>query len=432
MISFEMPDSIRKTVTLMTTVAENMMRPVSRHFDECEHEIPWDYINFTHEALKAMGGGTLAPSEASNGRPKEAAAANDTAGAEEAAGPSPAKRPSLAYQRLAYSAEVLSWGDAGLYLCTPAGMLGAAAVQATGTPEQKKRFLSRYGGDKPIFDAMAMTETHAGSEMPSATRTTAARDGDQWVLNGEKIFVTAGRKALLDSPGFVVVWATVDPAAGRAGVKPFVVEAGTPGCTVTKQEHKLGIRASDTVSIVFQDCRIPLDNILGSAEVETKSTEGFKGAMATFDASRPLVAASALGIARAALDFLREQLERAGVTIRYGLPRSRMTNLEREIVELEIMLRSSWLLVLKAVWMMDERKPNNLEASMSKVRAGDMVVKITQRAVELLGPLGISREHLLEKWFRDAKINDLYEGTGQINRLIVARRVLDYSRHELS
>jgi acyl-CoA dehydrogenase len=268
--------------------------------------------------------------------------------------------------------------------------------------------------------------------MPSATRTTAVREGDQWVLNGEKIFVTAGRKALVDSPGFVVVWATVDPGAGRAGVKPFVVEAGTPGCSVTKQEHKLGIRASDTVSILLQDCRVPLDNILGSPEVQTKTEEGFKGAMATFDASRPLVAASALGIARAALELLKECLERGGVQLRFGLPRSRMTNLEREVVEMEIMLRSSWLLVLKAVWMMDERQPNNLEASMSKVRAGDMVVKITQRAVELLGPLGISREQLLEKWLRDAKINDLYEGTGQINRLIVARRILNYSRHELS
>lgn len=416
MISFEMPDSIRKTVTMMQTVAENMMRPVSRHFDECEHDIPWDYINFTHEALKAMGGRTLAPSDG-NGRPKDPAAP---------------KRPSLTYQRLAYSAEILSWGDAGLYLCTPAGMLGAAAVQATGTPEQKRRFLARYGGDQPIFDAMAMTETHAGSEMPSATRTTAVREGDNWVLNGEKIFVTAGRKALVDSPGFVVIWATVDPSAGRAGVKPFVVEAGTPGCTVTKQEHKLGIRASDTVSILLQDCRIPLDNILGSPEVETKTEEGFKGAMATFDASRPLVAASALGVARAALELLKEHLERAGVAIRYGLPRSRMTNLEREVVEMEILLRSAWLLVLKAVWMMDQRQPNNLEASMCKVRAGDVAVKITQRAVELLGPLGISRELLLEKWLRDAKINDLYEGTGQINRLIVARRILDYSRRELS
>jgi acyl-CoA dehydrogenase len=229
-----------------------------------------------------------------------------------------------------------------------------------------------------------------------------------------------------------VVWATIDPSAGRAGVRPFVVEAGTPGCSVTKLEDKLGIRASDTATIVLQDCRIPFENILGSPEVKKKTSKGFKGAMATFDASRPFVAASALGIARAALEFLKEKVEEDGVKIRYGLPRSRMTNLEREIVDMEVMLRSAWLITLKSVWMMDEKIPNNLEASMAKVRGGDVTVKITQRAVELLGPLGYSKEHLLEKWFRDAKINDLYEGTGQINRLIVARRILDYSRHELS
>jgi acyl-CoA dehydrogenase len=417
MISFEMPEKVQHTVNLMTMVAENMMRPVARHFDECEHEIPWDYINFMHDASKQMGGGSFVPG---GEKPRK----------EEA--PDKPKPPPIGYQRLAYTAEILSWGDAGLYLCTPAGMLGAAAVAATGTPEQKQRFLTRFGGDKPVFDAMALTESHAGSAMPAEVRTTAVRDGESWVLNGEKIFVTAGHKALVDSEGFIVVWATIDPSAGRAGVRPFVIEAGTPGCQVTKLEHKLGIRASDTASVVLQDCRIPFGNILGSPEVEKKTTEGFKGAMATFDASRPLVAASALGVARATVERLKEVLEARGVVIRYGLPRSRLTNLERELIDMEVLLRSSWLLVLKAVWMMDERKPNNLEASMSKVRAGDIVVRITQKAVELLGPLGYSREELLEKWFRDAKINDLYEGTGQINRLIVARRILDYSRHELA
>jgi len=417
MISFEMPEKVQHTVNLMTMVAENMMRPVARHFDEREHEIPWDYINFMHDASKQMGGGSFVPG---GEKPRK----------EEA--PDKPKPPPIGYQRLAYTAEILSWGDAGLYLCTPAGMLGAAAVAATGTPEQKQRFLTRFGGDKPVFDAMALTESHAGSAMPAEVRTTAVRDGESWVLNGEKIFVTAGHKALVDSEGFIVVWATIDPSAGRAGVRPFVIEAGTPGCQVTKLEHKLGIRASDTASVVLQDCRIPFGNILGSPEVEKKTTEGFKGAMATFDASRPLVAASALGVARATVERLKEVLEARGVAIRYGLPRSRLTNLERELIDMEVLLRSSWLLVLKAVWMMDERKPNNLEASMSKVRAGDIVVRITQKAVELLGPLGYSREELLEKWFRDAKINDLYEGTGQINRLIVARRILDYSRHELA
>ena len=416
MISFEMPKPIVNVTSMTKMVADNMMRPVARYFDDHEHEIPWDYINFMHDASQQLGGGIVAE------EPKE----------EKEEKPEKKKYPPIGYQRFAYMAETLSWGDTGLYLCTPVGLLGAAAVDATGTPEQKKRFLSRFQGPKPVLDGMAMTEPHAGSEMPSQTRTTAVRDGDEWVLNGEKIFVTGGHKALVDTEGFIVVWATIDPEAGRAGVRPFVVEAGTPGCTVTKLEHKLGIRASDTASVLLQDCRIPFENILGSPEIKKKTEKGFKGAMLTFDASRPLVAASALGIARASLEFLKEKLEESGVVLRSGLPRSRMTNLEREVIDMEVMLRSAWLLVLKACWMMDNRKPNNLEASMSKVKAGDVVVKITQRAVELLGPMGYSKEHLIEKWFRDAKINDLYEGTGQINRLIVARRILDYTRHELT
>jgi acyl-CoA dehydrogenase len=407
MIDFEMPNSIRKLVTMLDTVAENMMRPVSRHFDENEHEIPWDYINFMHQAMRATGAGSLAP----EGEKR--------------------KGPRTGYQKLAFMLEVLSWGDAGMYLDTPGGGLGAAAVEAAGTDEQKAKFLKRFTGEKPIFAAMAMTEPHCGSDT-AQIRTSAVLDGDEWVLNGEKIFVTAGHKSLVDTEGFVVVWATIDPSAGRAGMRSFVVEAGTPGCTVSKLEEKLGIRASDTVSVVLQDCRVPFENLLGSPEVKTKTTKGFKGAMATFDATRPLVAASALGVARAALETLKEKLEGQGVSIRYGLPRSRMTNIEREIVDMEAMLRSAWLLILKAVWLLDERKSNTLESSMCKVRAGDVVTKITQRALQLLGPLGFSRDMLVEKWFRDAKINDIFEGTGQINRMVVARRILGYTRKELS
>ncbi|MGD2251418.1 MAG: acyl-CoA dehydrogenase family protein [Anaerolineales bacterium] len=408
MIDFEMPNSIRKLVTMLDTVAENMMRPVSRHFDENEHEIPWDYINFMHQAMRTTGAGSLAPEE---GKKREG--------------------PRTGYQKLAFMLEVLSWGDAGIYLDTPGGGLGAAAVEAAGTDEQKELFLKRFTGDKPIFAAMAMTEPHCGSDT-AKIRTSAVLDGDEWVLNGEKIFVTAGHKSLVDTEGFVVVWATIDPSAGRAGMRSFVVEAGTPGCTVSKLEEKLGIRASDTVSVVLQDCRVPFENLLGSPEVQTKTTKGFKGAMATFDATRPLVAASALGVARAALETLKEKLEEQGVSVRYGLPRSRMTNIEREIVDMEAMLRSAWLLILKAVWLLDERKSNTLESSMCKVRAGDVVTKITQRALQLLGPLGFSRDMLVEKWFRDAKINDIFEGTGQINRMVVARRILGYTRKELS
>jgi acyl-CoA dehydrogenase len=183
--------------------------------------------------------------------------------------------------------------------------------------------------------------------------------------------------------------------------------------------------------IVFEDCRIPLDNILGSAEVKT-STEGFKGAMATFDATRPLVAASALGIGRAALDFAREALERAGIAIRYGVAPSKLTAIERDFMEIESDLHAARLLTWRAAWMMDRGKRNNLEASMAKAKAGLAVTRVTQKAVEFLGPLGYSRKLLLEKWMRDAKINDIFEGTQQINMLIVARRILGYSSKELS
>jgi acyl-CoA dehydrogenase len=417
MIDFEAPKPIAMANNALETVAVNMMRPFSRHFDENEHEIPWDYINFMHMAMRQTGAGSLAP-------PKE----------KKKKGTETKKRPPIGYQSLTFMLEMLSWGDVGMYLCTPGGGLGAAAVEATGTTEQKARFLARFRTEKPAFGAMAMTESQAGSDT-SAIRATAVLDEgtNEWILNGEKIFVTGGQKSLEEGDGLVVVWATIDPSAGRAGMRGFVVEAGTPGVQVTKLEHKMGIRASDTCSIVLQDARIPFDNLLGSAEVVKKSSTktGFQRAMATFDATRPLVAATAVGVARAALELVKETLEENGVTIRYGLPRQKLTNIEREVIDMEVMLRSAWLLVIKAVWMADNKMPNSKEASMSKVRAGDICNNITQRAVELLGPLGYSREILLEKWFRDAKIADIYEGTGQINRLIVARQILEYRGRDL-
>lgn len=414
MIDFETPDVIKKQQFALTTVAENMMRPFSRYFDEHEHEIPWDYINFMHMAMRQTGAGSLAPRGGNGSKDKP-------------------DRPRIGYQALAFMLETLSWGDVGMYLVTPGGGLGAAAVEATGTPEQKEKFLARFKTENPTFAAMAMTEPQAGSDT-SAIRSCAVLDKvtNEWVINGEKIFVTAGQKSLIDSNGFVVVWATIDPNAGRAGMRPFVVEAGTPGVKVTKLEHKMGIRASDTASIVLQDVRIPYENILGSAEItQETTTKGFKGAMATFDATRPLVAATAIGVARATVELLIKILANEGIEIRYGLPRQKLTAIEKDVIDMEVMLRSAWLLVIKAVWMADNRIHNPKEASMAKVRAGDVVTKITQKAVEIMGPLGYSRDYLLEKWFRDAKISDIYEGTGQINRLIVARNILDYRGSQL-
>lgn len=411
MISFKKSKAASQVQHALQTVAENMMRPVSRQFDEEEHSIPWEYIEFMHNAMKGMGAASLVPDPGQDKKNGD--------------------KPRQAYQVMAHTIEMLSWGDCGMYLCTPRGGLGSAAVEATGTEEQKKKFLTRLSGEKPIFTAMAITEAAAGSDN-SAIQARARLDEEtqEWVLNGEKIFITGGHKAFLDTDGFIVVWASIDLEAGRAGIRSFVVEAGTAGAEITKQEHKMGIRASDTVTLTMTDCRVPFENILGDPEIK-RSTKGFKGAMETFNVTRPLVAASALGVARAALEELKTMLAESGVEIRSGLPRQKMTNIEREIVDMERMLRSSWLLTLKAVWMSDQRKSNALEAAMSKLHAGEVVTKITQKAVEIMGPLGFSREFLLEKWFRDAKINDIFEGTGQINRLIVARKLLGYRGSQL-
>lgn len=421
-IEFETPKPILQSQFVLKTVAEEMMRSKSRYFDEHEHEIPWDYLEFMHTAMKAMGGGGgLVP--------------KDSKGNGHDSGEEKEKRPPIGYQMLASQIEMMAWGDVGFYLISPGGGLGAAAVAAAGTPEQKAKFLARFTGDKPTLAAMCMTEAGAGSDTASIrTRAMLDEKTNEWVLNGEKIFVTSGDKAFNAyeklGRGFIVVWATIDPSAGRAGMRSFVVEGGTPGVKVTKLEHKLGIRVSDTASISLVDARVPYDAILGSPTVE-KTTAGFKGAMATFDATRPLVAASGLGVARAALEFLKEKLEENGIKIRYGMPRQKLTSIERDVIDCEIMLKSAWLMTLKAVWMADNKKPNALESSMCKVKAGDVGTKITQKVVEILGPLGYSREFLAEKWFRDAKITDIYEGTGQINRMVVARHILGYSGAEL-
>ncbi len=423
MIDFELPDQIKQQYAMFRQVAQASMRPISRDLDENEHEKPWDFINQMWPVVQMQEAYELKRAE------KKAAAL--------AAGEKPAKprkrRPSTVTLLMAHMIEAMSWGDAGIYLCIPGGQLGGEAIKAVGTIEQKRRFLKRFTEGEPKWAAMAITEPCCGSDTANIQATARLdEETNEWVLNGEKIFVTSGLMAAQESDGFVVVWASVDRSARRAGIKSFVVEAGTPGMKVTKTEEKLGIRASDTVSIVFEECRIPYDNILGSPGVKKKdTTKGFKGVMKTFDASRPLVAASAMGIARATIEFVKETLEKDGIEIRYGLPRHRLTGLERDVMEMEAQYKAAWLLTLRAVSMLDERRPNAIESSMCKAKAGKAVTLITQKAVEILGPLGYSREFLVEKWMRDAKINDLFEGTGQINTLIVARRILGFGRREL-
>jgi acyl-CoA dehydrogenase len=400
-ISFDLTRNAELGRDYYRELAAAQMRPLSRKYDDLEHELPTEWVEY---AWQARGGG----------HPE-----TDPQG------------PGDGFVQVCVQVEELCWGDAGLYLRMPTPSLGGSAVAAAGNPEQKQRFLAAFGGDgPPAWGAMAITEAGAGSDS-AAIRTTATPDGDDYILNGTKIFVTAGEGASQCEGGFVVVWATVDREAGRAGIKAFVVPAGTPGMRMEGLEKKLGIRASDTATLVFEDCRVPRENLLGSAEVKKKGKgktgdKGFKGAMATFDASRPIVAAMAVGVGRAALDLTRDELAREGIAPRYTAPRHALGAIERDLMEMEAELQAARLLTWRAAAMMNRGRPNNLEASMAKAKAGLAVTRITQKAVEILGPAGYSKKLLVEKWMRDAKINDIFEGTQQINQLIVARRILDY------
>ncbi len=403
MIDFEFGPDLQKRLDTYRMVAQQVMRPISREYDENEHARPEKFYELMWAGSRQNG--------------LEIGADRGSKGG-----------PTMRTLFTILAAEELSWGDVGLFLQIPNPGLGGAAVMAAGTPEQKKRFLKRFSEGQPKWAAMAITEPGCGSDSAAIT-TTARRDGDHWIINGTKIFCTGGQNAAELSDGFVVVWATVDKNAGRAGIKPFVVEHHTPGMSVVRVENKLGIRVSDTATLVFEDCRVPLENVLGSPEV--KPDGGFKDVMATFDATRPIVAAMAIGVGRAALDFVRDFLKQRNVEVRYGLSPQRLTVVERDFMEMEIQLKAARLLTWRAAWLLDAGQRNNLEASMAKAKAGLVVTQITQKAVELLGPLGYSRTWLLEKWMRDAKINDIFEGTQQINLLIIARRILGYSSKEL-
>ncbi|MCB0064970.1 MAG: acyl-CoA dehydrogenase family protein, partial [Caldilineaceae bacterium] len=421
-IEFKTPGVIEKQLRPVQVIAENVMRPESRELDDHEHERPVKFIQMIWPQMKEMERTNL---EAALRRAHRNGDHTEPAKGEQN-GQEKAKDRNLANLTLIHMIEMLSWGDAGVYLCIPASALAGAAINAVGTAEQLERFLRRFTEGEPKWGAMAMTEPQAGSDT-SNIQTTATFDAEanEWVLNGEKIFCTSGKLALDESNGLVVVWATVDKTAGRAGMKPFVVEAGTPGAIIGKVEEKLGIRASDTATLILDNCRIPAENLLGDADVQTgQGTKGFKGAMKTFDATRPIVAASAIGIARAAFEFTRDTLAKEGVRMAYDKPRWKLSSVQADLLEMQAQLKAAWLLTLKATALLDAKQPNQLESSMCKVKAGKVVTWVTQKAVELLGPLGYSTQTLAEKWMRDAKINDIYEETGQIKTIIVARQIL--------
>jgi acyl-CoA dehydrogenase len=406
MISLDDPKKLRPLRDQAHQVAMNMLRPISRRYDRSEHEYPQEL-----DLLAAMIDG-LSESGASSGAGAAGVKRDDSAVDAEDDG---RVRNGTHLASVMGIAE-MCWGDVALLLSLPRQGLGNSAIASIATPEQQERF-------DGMWASMAITEPDTGSDS-AGIRTTAVLDGGEYVLNGEKIFVTSGERS-----DAVVVWATLDKELGRAAIKSFVVPRGTPGMTVERLEHKLGIKASDTATIRFENCRVPAENLLGSPDIDT--SQGFAGAMATFDNTRPLVAAMAVGCAQASLDLTRDLLEEAGVTIDYDRPAVTQSAAAARFLQMEADWESARLLMLQAAWMADNRRANAMEASMAKAKAGRMASDVTLGCVELCGSVGYSEGELLEKWARDSKILDIFEGTQQIQQLIVARRVLGLSSSEL-
>src|SRR5215472_12322807 len=311
------------------------------------------------------------------------------------------------------SQEEMAWGDAALSTAIPGPGLAGPPILAQGTPEQQARFLGPYLDGQLRWGALALTEPGIGSDVAGMS-TTAVLDGDEWVLNGHKHYITNGARA-----DVVVTFATIDKSLGREGIRPFVVLKGTPGFIVGRIEEKMGLRASQTAELIFEDCRIPKDNLLSGRESSKKA--GFKAAMGTLDATRPMVGALAVGIARAAYE---ETSEWVCEELPKGFPAHKRREIEDELEEFRQKIEMARFLVWRAAWMADRRIPNSKEASMSKAYAGELVMKVTAAAVRITAPGENSeRKQFINKWFRDAKVFDIFEGTAQIQRLVIARRL---------
>ncbi|HOW93513.1 MAG TPA: acyl-CoA dehydrogenase family protein [Mycolicibacterium fallax] len=401
-INLELPKKLKAVAEKGHQGAAEMFRPISRKYDLAEHAYPveLDTLAELFDGISEAGTVSFAGADAFHGA--EAGSKKNVNGANMSA--------------LINAIEV-SWGDVALLLSVPRQGLGNAAISSVANPEQLERF------GKNVWASMAITEPSFGSDSAAVT-TTATLDGDEYVINGEKIFVTAGSRA-----GHIVVWASLDKSKGRAAIKSFVVPRETPGVIVERLEHKLGIKASDTAVIRFDNVRIPKENLLGSPEIDVD--KGFGGVMETFDNTRPLVAGMAVGCARAALEELRRILIDAGVEISYDKPAHAQSAAAAEFLRMEADWEAGWLLTLQAAWMADNKVPNSKEASMCKAKAARVGSDITLKAVEMAGTAGYSEESLLEKWARDSKILDIFEGTQQIQQLVVARRLLGLSSAEL-
>src|SRR3954469_4268351 len=320
-------------------------------------------------------------------------------------------------------AEEMHWGCAGIALAIQGGSLAAAGIASSGTPDQIGRWVPEcFGmGDEIKLGAYAVTEAGAGSDVRSL-RTTARLDGDEWVLNGTKVFISNG--GIADVTGVV---ATIDPELGHRGQASFVVPKGTPGLSQGKKESKLGIRASQTAEVILEDVRVPMEYLLGGQDKLDKKLErarsgqssGKSGALATFEVTRPFVGASALGIGQAAYEWTLEYLEGK---VEDGVPLLEQQRIQQVLADVATELEAARWLVYRASWMGRNGVPMTAgQGRMSKLKAGDTVMWATTTLMDLVGPYAQTTDCPLEKWFRDAKIYQIFEGTAQVQRLVVSR-----------
>jgi acyl-CoA dehydrogenase len=402
-IEFSLSDRQREMQGMIHQFAETIIRPEALKWDR-DHAVPHEFLRRIVMMSQTMGSSVaMGPSAG-------------TAGVTEMTAEQKKKRQ--VGLTTIISAEELAWGDPGLMLCVPGPGLGGPPVRASGTPEQKKRFFSIFDdmSTELRWGAYALTEPGAGSDV-AGIRTSCRKDGKHWVINGRKCFITNGARA-----SWNVVFATVDPALGRAGHRAFVVEKGTPGFSVGKIEDKMGLRASETAELVFEDCRVPEENLLGGEESYT-TKQGFMTAMKTFDNTRPLVAAMAIGIGRAAYDYTVDFVKQNYVLSR---PIPRYAALAERLARVGRQLAAARMATWKAAWLADQGESNAKEASSCKALAGMAAIRACIESIEICGAEGtIATEHqLLEKWFRDIKVYDIFEGTGQIQRIVVSKRLM--------
>ncbi len=399
MVDFELTTTHRQVRDFIHQFARDIVRPISLQADR-DHRTPDEFLLRLSQMQAGMTMGEI-PAE--------------VGGEDGGVGEVKDKKGSKQKNRFALiAAEEMAWGDASVLLNLPGPGLGGPPVQFMGTPEQRKRFMSVFKQPGLHYGAYGLTEPGAGSDV-SGIKSTCRKDGGHWIINGRKCFITNGAKA-----DWVVIFATVDATKGRAGHRAFVVEKGTPGFTVGKIEEKMGLRASETAELVLEDVRVPEENLLGG-EAHYHGKEGFMGAMKTFDSSRPMVGALAVGIARAAYDYVRDFVKENYLLAR---PIPRYTQIAQTLADMLRYIEAGRLMCWRAGWMADDGIPNAKEASMAKAYAAKMAMKVCADAVQIMGAHGLEQHQFVEKWYRDIKVYDIFEGTGQIQRIVISKRIL--------